>query len=716
MQNYNLAASGGGDSYTYSLSGGYLSQDGIVKNTGYDRWNLRLKSDFTKGRVRIGETIILSREISNPLTGGIGGQGGNPVGSAIKMIPVFNVYDPANLGGFGGAYGPVVDIANPVAQLNLRNVEDNINKAIINAFAEVSIVEGLKYKFNVGYTNSSGFYNEYTQPYKVGALFNNLDADLYERRNQTNYFLQEHTLSYDKLFGKHNIQALAGYTYQNTQYRTLEGRKSGMPTGIRVLDAGTVNTASGSNAWENALISYLGRLIYSYDDRYVLTAIIRRDGSSRFGSGNKYGNFPSLAFAWNASSEKFFEPLQSFASMFKIRASYGVLGNQEFADYSYVPLITPNANYVIGQPQHLWPGAVQTAFATPDIKWESSRTLNVGTDLGFFDNKLFFTADYFIRKNTDILLRVPIPLSTGASSSSPFINAGQITNKGFEAALSYNNTVNDFTYQLTGTFSTIRNEVDNLGTGSQQIFGGQPTHHGSSATVTQAGLPVGAFYLIKTDGIFNSQEEVDAHSQNGKLIQPNAKPGDIRFVDYNNDGQIDQNDRQYLGSPTPNFTYGFGGNIKWKGFDLNLFFQGTQGNKIYNGLRQDLESMNLNFNYSTATLNAWTPQNHTDFPRAVINDPNLNSQTSDRFLENGSYLRFRTLQFGYTLPATALQAAKISSCRLYLSFDNLFTVTDYQGYNPDLGRTGSVLDRGVDFGHAAYPLARTSMLGVQLSF
>jgi TonB-linked SusC/RagA family outer membrane protein len=489
-----------------------------------------------------------------------------------------------------------------------------------------------------------------------------------------------------------------------------------LPTGIRVLNAGIANTASGSRAWENALISYLGRVVYSYDDRYVITGILRRDGSSRFGTGNKYGNFPSIAVAWNASSESFFAPLQDYVSMAKLRASYGELGNQEFADYWYVPVITSNTNYVIGQPQGLWAGGIQTAFANADIKWESSKTINVGTDLGFFDHKLYLTADYFVRKNTDILLQVPIPLSTGASANAPYINAGQITNKGFEAALSYNNTAGDFTYQLTGTFAAIHNEVDNLGTGSQQIFGGQPTHHGSSATVTQAGLPVGAFYLIKTDGIFNSEQEVAAHSKEGKLIQPNAKPGDIRFVDYNNDGQISQSDRQYLGSPTPDFNYGFGGNIKWKALDLNLFFQGTQGNKIYNGLRQDLESMNLNFNYAKSTLNAWTPANHTDFPRAVINDPNLNSQTSDRFLENGSYLRFRTLQLGYTLPETALQAAKISSCRLYLSFDNLFTITDYKGYNPDLGRTGSVLDRGVDFGHAAYPLARTSMVGVQLSF
>jgi TonB-linked SusC/RagA family outer membrane protein len=556
MQNYNLAASGGGEAYTYSISGGYLSQDGIVKNTGYERYNLRIKSDFTKGRLKVGESILLSRENSNPLTGGIGGQGGNPVGSAVKMIPVFDVYNPDAIGGYGGAFGPVVDIANPVAQLNLREVENNTNKAIINAFAEVSLVEGLKYKYNLGYTNTSGYYNEYTQPYQVGALFTNLDADLLENRSQTDYFLQEHTLSYDQLFGKHNIQALAGYTFQNTQYRILEGRKSGMPTGIGVLNAGIANTASGSSAWESALISYLGRVVYSYDDRYVVTGILRRDGSSRFGEGNKYGNFPSIAVAWNASSEGFFAPLQDYVSMAKLRASYGGLGNQEFADYGYVPLISSNTNYVIGQPQALWPGAIQTAFANPNIKWESSKTFNVGTDLGFFDHKLYFTADYFIRKNTDILLQVPIPLSTGASSNPPYINAGQITNKGFEAALSYNNTVNDFTYQLTGTFAAINNEVDNLGTGSQQIFGGQPTHHGSSATVTQAGLPVGAFYLIKTNGIFNSQQEVDAHSKEGNLIQPNAKPGDIRFVDHNNDGQIDQNDRQYLGSPTPDFTYG----------------------------------------------------------------------------------------------------------------------------------------------------------------
>ncbi|RAV28439.1 SusC/RagA family TonB-linked outer membrane protein [Sinomicrobium soli] len=717
VKNYNLSASGGGEHYTYSVSGGYMEQDGIVKNTGYDRWNLRFKSTLTKGRFKIGETVILSKENWRNMADGWGGQGGNPVGSAPKMIPVFDVYNPDAVGGYGGAYGPVLNVANPVAQLNLEDLEEHSKEAIVNAFAEVSILDGLKYKLNLGYTSTSGYDYTYTYPYEVGTLFTNLDSDLYEARYETEYTLAENTLTYDKTFGKHSINALVGYTFQNTKYRILTGAKSGMPPGVNVLDAGTTNIASGSNAWENSLVSYLGRLTYSFDDRYVLTGILRRDGSSRFGKDQRFGNFPSLAFAWNLSNEPFFAGLQETIDIAKLRLSYGVLGNQEFDDYRFSPAINLNTNYVVGREQLLWPGAIQTAFATPDIKWESSKTFNVGTDLSFLDRRLEFVFDYFVKKNSDVLLQVPIPLSTGASGNSPYINAGQIINKGFEASLNFSNSGEEFSYQLTGTIASVDNEVDFLGTGSQQIFGGQPTHHGASATVTQAGLPVGAFYLIKTDGIFNSAEEVNAHTHEGALIQPNARPGDIRFVDHNNDGQIDEDDRQYLGSPNPDFSYGLGAAFNWKNFDMNLFFQGTQGNKIYNGLRQDLEGMNLEINYLKSTLNAWTPENqNTGMPRAVINDPNLNSRTSDRFLEDGSYFRFKTFQLGYTLPENVLKLAKVKRCRIYISLDNIFTITDYKGYNPDLGRSGSVLDRGVDFGHVAYPLSRTFLTGVELSF
>ncbi|SHH65948.1 TonB-linked outer membrane protein, SusC/RagA family [Chryseolinea serpens] len=722
VQNYTLSAGGGGKNYNFNVSGGYLNQDGIVKNTNYERINLRMKSEFTKGIFKFGQSFILTRENARPQPPGLGGQGGNPVEAATKMIPVFNVYDPAAVGGYSGAYGPVVDVANPVASLNLQKIRNNTNTAILNMFTEVTLLEGLKYKYNFGYTNTAANNFNYIAPYQVGALFVNQLSKLTEFKSQNNYFLQEHTLNYTKTFGKHSLQALGGFTYQNTQYRTLTGYKTGMPNGIEVLDAGTANASVGSNAKEYALLSYLGRLVYSYDNRYVITGTFRRDGSSRFGNGYKYGTFPSVALAWNASNEDFFSVLEPVVTNLKVRASYGVLGNQEIPDYLYSPTINSNINYVTGQDQHLWNGSTQTAFATPNIKWESSKTFDIGTDWGFFGNKLNLTADYFIRKNTDILLQVPLPLSSGASGSNPYVNAGSITNKGLELALNYNNQVNDFKYQLTGTFTAINNEVTALGTGSQQIFGGQPTHHGASATVTQAGLPVGSFYLIKDAGIFQTQEEINAYQKNGQLIQPNAKPGDIKFEDANGDGVIDQNDRQYAGSPTPKFSYGFGGNAAWKNFDVTIFFQGTQGNKIYNGFRQDLESMSLEENYAASTKNAWTPTNtNTDMPRAVINDPNYNSQTSTRFLENGSYLRFKTLQIGYTLPKNLVTRASITSARLYVSFDNLFTITGYKGFNPDIGRqdTGlpySVLDRGVDFGHVSYPLPRTSLFGVQLSF
>ena len=490
--------------------------------------------------------------------------------------------------------------------------------------------------------------------------------------------------------------------------------RTDLPDGIRVIDAGAGTSTTGGNASESNLLSLLGRAIYSYDNRYLVTASIRRDGSSRFGSSNRYGIFPSVAVGWNISNERFFEPLSKHISSLKLRGSYGVLGNQEIGDYQYSAAIASNINYVTGVDQHKWFGAIQTSFASPNIKWENTQTSNVGLDLGLFNSRLTLTADYFIKKTNDVLLNVPIPGSAG-SVSNPVVNAGTLKNNGFELGLNYGDHVGKFSYNIFGTLTSVHNKVVELGTGTQKIFGGQPTHHGASTTVTEAGGPVSAFYLIKAIGIFNSQAEVDAYNKGGAPIQPNAAPGDIKFLDANGDGQINDQDRVYCGSPFPNFEYGFGFNASFHNFDLNVFFQGTHGNKIYNGLRQDLESFNLEFNYSTAALNAWTPQNHSDVPRAITSDPNLNNQTSSRFLEDGSYLRMKTLQIGYTFLEGLTNRMKVSSVRAYFSADNLFTITNYTGFNPDIGRTGSILDRGVDFGHVAYPLARTLSIGVQLS-
>ncbi|QEC52422.1 TonB-linked SusC/RagA family outer membrane protein [Anseongella ginsenosidimutans] len=715
VQNYELSITGGNKGSQYSVSGGYFNQRGLVKVTGYERLNLRVKSETTKGRFRFGETLLLSQESWTKMPGGWGGQGGNPVGSAVKMIPVFDIYDTTAVGGFAGAYGPVLNVANPLAQLHLEDIRNRSTDIVLNFFGEVELLPGLSYKLNLGYNNTHGYDYDYERRYQVGTLFTHQTNDLSEDRSHRRLLMLENTLNFTREFGKHSLQALAGYTMQQNRLRTLWGSAIDLPDGIKVLDAAASNPATGGNLYESALLSMLGRVVYSYDSRYLLTASFRRDGSSRFGDENRYGNFPSIALGWNISNETFFDSFSQAINRLKLRGSYGVLGNQEIGDYLYSAAIASNINYVTGADQHKWFGAIQTAFADPDIKWENSSTFNIGVDLGAWQDKLTFTADYFIKRSTDVLLNVPIPGSTGAVGN-PVVNAGIIENRGLEASLGYSGGKGDFNYDVYGTISAINNEVERLGTGTQQIFGGQPTHHGSSTTLTQAGGEVGAFYLVKTDGIFNSEEEVQAHSKNGTLIQPNASPGDIRFVDANGDGSISDEDRVHAGSAFPDFTYGLGFNAQWRNFDLGLFFQGTQGNMIYNGFRQDIDGMNLEINYSKATLNAWTPENHTDFPRAVINDPNYNTRTSDRFLEDGSYLRLKSLQLGYLFPAQALERIGAGSLRVYLSFDNLFTITGYDGYNPDLGRTGSILNRGVDYGHVAYPLARTANLGVQLQF
>ena len=714
IQQYNLLVSGGSEASKYSVSGGYNDQQGIVDVTGYKRYNLRVKTETTKGRLKFGETVLLSREKFVNMPAGWGGQGGNPVGSAIKMIPAFKIYNPDLIGGYDGAFGSVVNIANPVAQLNLEDITRENTSILANAFGELTIIEGLKYRLNLGYTNVFNSNYDYHRRYQVGALFTHPTNDISLSKDQNVLLLLENTLNYDKVFGKHSVQALAGYTYQSNNYNYTSTARTDLPDGIDQIDAGAGIATNSGNRLENNLISLLGRVIYSYDDRYLLTASFRRDGSSRFGANNRYGNFPSVALGWNIMNESFFEPLEKTFSNLKLRASYGVLGNQEIGDYQYNAAVASNVNYVIGNTQQRWFGSIQTAFASPNIKWETTKTMNIGVDAGFFGNKLNLTADYFVKKTTDVLLNVPIPGSAG-SVSNPVVNAGTLRNNGVEIGLNYGNTVGKLNYNVFGTISAVRNKVIELGTGSQQIFGGQPNHHGATSTLTEAGGSIGSFYLIQALGIFNSQEEINAYAKDGQLIQPNAAPGDVKFFDKNGDGQINNLDRVNLGSPFPDFEYGLGFNANMHNFDLAVFFQGSQGNKIYNGLAQDLQSTNLQMNYAKSTLNAWTPTNHSNIPRVVANDPNLNSQTSSRFLEDGSYFRMKTVQLGYTLKDDFAKKLKISSFRTYVSADNLFTITNYSGFNPDLGRTGSIFDRGVDYGHVAYPLARTISLGIQLT-
>jgi len=710
-QNYSLGFSGGSDNLKYNMSLNYFNQDGIIKETSYDRFNMRVKSDYKKGIFKIGETILLTKEKRKELPG-VPGQGSNVLGSAIEMIPGFAVYNPDAIGGYGGSSGPVTDIFNPIAALNLFNVTSDTYQALLNTYVEASFLDSFKYKLSIGATVSDYKRDNYTPRYEVGGFFKNLDNDLSHLDEFNLYTQVENTLNYTKSFGKHYINALAGYTIYNNTFKSVTSSVSGIPDGIYTLSGAVQPATSGFNT-ESNLVSYLGRVIYSYDSKYTLSATIRRDGSSRFSPDNKWGNFPSVSGAWSIGKETFFKNLKTPITDLKLRASYGVLGNQEIGDYQYLGLITSGISYGVGEPNTLWSGNIQTNYPAVGLKWESTATSDFGLDLDLWDGKLQYTFDYFKKQTSDLLLRVPIPLSVG-SSTNPYTNAGNVSNKGYEMSLTYNEKVGEFNFSVTGNFSSIKNNVDELSTGSQIIEGSKGSFHGSPVTYSQVGSPIYSFFLVETDGLFRSQAEIDSYIKNGKPIQPNAQVGDIRYIDYNGDGEINGEDRQYKGSAFPKFEYGLRFQGDWKGIDCTIALQGTHGNKIYNGNRTDLETVRANTNYSSATLDSFTFNPNSNFPRLDIDDKNNNgADYSDRFLEDGSYLRIKTVQVGYTIPNSITKQAFVDKCRLYFAADNLYTFTKYTGYNPDVS-ADALGGRGVDY--KSYPLSKTILFGLQINF
>ena len=713
VQNYSIGATGGSENLNYNMSLGYLDQDGIIDKTDYSRLNLRLKTDFTKGRVKLGESILLTQETIHDMPG-VGGQGGNVIGATAMMIPAFSIYNEDAVGGYGGSSGSVLDVFNPVAALNLKKSKTDYYKALINLYAEVEIMDGLKYKLSTGVTLNEHKNASTTAAYQIGTFFTNSKNYAYKSSELTKYWQIENTLSYDKTFGgKHAVNAVIGYTTFKNKIDEFDASKQGMADGIWVLDAGSDDPTAGGKASENTMISYLGRIIYSYDNRYIITGTFRRDGSSRFSSSNRWGNFPSISAAWNAANETFFDKLHTPVSELKIRASYGKLGNQEIGDYKYTGAITSGVSYDKGISQSLWVGNIQTEYVPSNLKWETTATTNAGLDLGMWNGKLNYSLDVFKKTTTDLLLQVPLPLSAGADDD-PYSNAGKISNHGFEMVINYNGNHKDFSYSVTGTFSHIKNEVKELATGSQVLTGSSATHGGSAVTYTKVGYPIYSFFLIKTDGLFRSNAEVQAYTKDGKLIQPHAQAGDIRFVDANNDGEIDGEDRVYCGSPFPKYEYGIRLDGAWKFLDASIYIQGTHGNKIYNGIRTYTESAVYNCEYSTDLLNSYSFNTNSSIPRLDLDDPNGNGvDNSDRFLEDGSYLRLKNVQIGFTFPQKWTNRLSIQKCRLYLGANNLVTWTDYKGYNPDIGNN-SISSRGIDF--RQYPLSRSYHIGFQMNF
>ncbi|WP_447641216.1 MULTISPECIES: SusC/RagA family TonB-linked outer membrane protein [Chitinophagaceae] len=717
----NINIAGGGENSTYDVSAGYIDQQGILLSTGYKGFNLRTKNTFGffNNHLRLGNTLMLKS--------GDKKYSDFTITDALRQNPMIPVYDSAQLGGYAPFAPWMKNLDNPVGYLRLHNWHTYQTDLLINAYAEVDLfVKGLKYKFNLGLNRTNGRNYNYNDAYNFGSGI--VKSYLGENAFFNNQWLAENTLHYDNTIGKHTISALVGYSAQNNSNRGFGASRMDIPFGTNAIDAGspTQQTTSGS-LQEYSLISQFARLMYSYDSRYLFTASVRRDGSSRFAEGHRYGVFPSVALGWNIMNEQFLEQIKPVINELKIRASYGKLGNQEIGNYTTQSIVVTGINGLEGSGNNetWWQGAsTGINWVSPkNLTWEKTQTSNIGLDMAFLKNKLTVSADYYVRETKDILLGINQPPSAGLGGV-PTMNAGTIQNKGFEFLANYKNAIGEFNYFVGVNASTVKNKVKAVTVGNVQEFGGYNPQGEGTITWAKVGYPIGGFWVTKTAGIFQSDAEVQNYKNSqGIVIQPTAKAGDVKFVDYNDDGQISDDDRQYVGSPFPKLAYGIRGGFQYRGFDFAFFFDGMYGNKIYDYTRARMMSTNEIINFSTDILNSWTPTNtNTSVPRFTQEDPNKNyRRVSDRWIENGSFFRLKTLELGYTLPDQLLSKARMKTARIFVAGDNLFTVTKYKEYTPDLGQNdgqnggnSGTLTAGTD--HGRFPLARTIMVGLQVNF
>lgn len=704
MQDYNVSIAGGGDNSTFFMSGNYFGNQGTVVGTDFDRISFRVNSSGTKGIFSIGENLAISNSKTDEMSG-------NPIIDVYRMTPTIPVYDPANPGGYGYGKQGVADTfgTNPIAIADLSNATNQNFRIRGNIWSELKFAPWLKYRFNFGYETS---FDEYKYLRKVGNWTLNQPPDnsiVDQNKGRSETLLYENTLTFKKEFGKHDLTVLVGQTFQKDTYNQIYGTKRNVPinsgTGqyYEVLNQGN-SPVVGGFINEAALASYLGRLEYNYDNRYLLNAVIRRDGSSRFSDANKWGNFPSVSAGWRVSNESFFK--SEFIKDLKLRASYGELGSGNIGNYEYKSFVNNFGQIVLGNEQKLYPSAAQVKLANSLLRWEKLKQTNFGLDLGVLNNDLRLTADYFIARTEDVLFGFPILLSTGNDGGNPISNAATVENKGFEIELAYSKKINDFSFNASVNFTKVNNKLVSLGNGQNENISGN--------TITRAGLPVGMWYVLQTDGLFQNQQEIDNYKNaNGQVIMPGAVPGDIRFKDVNGDGQITSDDKAIVGSPWPEFEMGLNAGAEYKGFDFSMNWIASQGATVYNGFRSVVDRFDDNSNYRKG-IQPWTPENpNTDFPR-VTKGSTLNSRgDSDRFLESGDFIRLKYIGFGYNLPKNVLEKAGISRARLTISAQNVITITKYKGLDPEF-TNGNIFERGVDNG--AFPNLKTYSFGVEFGF
>ena len=723
VQDYNVSLSGGGDSGSYFVSAGYYNNDGVSYGNTFDRYSFRVNTQGKKGWFSFGENLAYSLTNTDP-------NQTNTYNDFLRMMPTIPIYDENNPGGYG--YGDAAKYntfgVNPIAREDLEYRHFRQNRLNGSLWLEFKPFEFLSYKFNGGidlyFYENSWFRGEgnWTQNQE------HRDPESQKARDNTYNMLIEHTLNFNKDFGKHHVDAVVGTTYQHHEWEGLWASRLNFPmTGngdyFTVLNAGQSNQQNSNSISENAMISYLGRANYVYDDKYYLTATFRRDGTSRLAKENRWGNFPSFSGAWRISKEEFFDV--PWINDLKIRGNWGRLGNSSIGDWDYIGTINQSIVTVFGGA--IVPGSTQVKLVNAGLVWETKETVNVGFDASFLNQRLTVSAEYYNSKTSDVLAETPIAISTGNQGGSPWKNAASLRNKGFEFTFGWKDQISGFKYSALLNVTTMDNEVLSLGRdGSERNF------IDSGQARTEPGRSLAEFYLRNTDGIFRTQEEIDNYVTKGNHVPgpnedkvPAGTPimiegkrpqlGDVKYLDLNDDGQITDIDRDYCGSPWAKMQMSLVLNAEWKNFDFSMMWNGQFGNKIYNVSRWQgrLFADNSNYIRFEKGEEPYQVNPNSNTPRIIYGDFR-NSRDADRFLENGSYFRMKNISIGYNFKQKWLTNLGVEKLRLFATGSNLITITGYSGLDPDFKGANSVWNSGTD--SFAYPNTRSVMFGLDLTF
>ena len=703
--NVDLGAQGGNESSKYFLNANYYKQDALVKWAGYDRFTVRGNSQF-----KLLKVATFGANMSATYSKYHGSRSDE---KALLMAPLIPVYDVK--GNWAGTKANGLgDSKNPVAAIYNQkdNFSDNLN-LLGNLFLQIDFLKYFQFKTTVGMNVEQGTSKSFTpKTYWDKGDKNVLMNSLSEDRSRKSEFVWNNTLTFTKKFNdSHNLNVLFGTEAIKTSYDYLSASRNQFlleNVDYRYLDAGELNKDNAGNAYAYSLFSLFARVNYSYKDKYYLGGIIRRDGSSRFGENNRYGYFPGVNAAWRLSEENFMKDID-FLSDLKVRASYGLTGNQEIGNYAFASMYYNNVSTssypIAGNPNEVTQGISKETIGNQDIKWETTIQTNLGLDAGFFDNRFTIGFDYYFKTTKDILQRVAYP-ATGGVASAPYMNIGEMQNNGLEVNMNYNSpTDREFRYELGLVLSHYTNEVKKLA--DNQFIA-------NTYTRTEVGHPISSFYGYVIDGIFQTQEEVDNHAQqNDKAV------GRWKYRDANGDGVVNDEDRTYIGNPHPDLEYALNTRFYYKNFDLSMFFQGTIGNDICFASKGGINGTDFwgdYFNKSTRILDTWTPENRdAQLPEINILNPNNEAnKVSTYLIEDGSYLRLKTLELGYTIPRQALSKIGLQQCRVYFNAENLFTLTKYNNIDPEV-KNSNDLSMGVDY-LSNMPLARTFSIGFNVSF